>query len=126
MLVHTEALAILVAQLATGPQDAVDVGAMEGWALEVLPVVARTRQAVLLLAMRVDGQDEVDYLIENVTRQTHEARAGILRPRRIEALGEEDLDVCESTKSVTAKALPDFEVDDDTPADLPLHDQPPS
>lgn len=99
LLVRTEALAILIAQLATGPQDWVDVGAMEEWAIKVLPVAARTRQ-VVLLTTRVDGQDEVDDLVEDVTRQSQETRAGVLKPRRIVALGEEDLDVCKSTKSV--------------------------
>lgn len=73
---------------------------MEEWALEVLPVVARTRQAVVLLTMAIDGQDEVDDLVEDVARQTQETRAGVLRPRGIEALGEEDLGVCKSAKSV--------------------------
>lgn len=73
---------------------------MEERTLEVLPVVARTRQAVLLLAMAIDGQDEVDDLVEDTARQTQETWAGVLRPRGIEALGEEDLEVCESAKSV--------------------------
>lgn len=45
---------------------------MEEWAVEVLPVVARTRQAVLLLTMAIDGQDEVDDLVEDVARQAQE------------------------------------------------------
>lgn len=72
---------------------------MEERAVEVLPVVARTRQTVLLLAMAIDGQDEVDNLVEDTARQTQETWAGVLRPRGIEALGEEDLEVCESAKS---------------------------
>lgn len=99
-LVHTETLAILVPQLAACPQDGVNVGAMEEWAIEVLPVVARTRQAVLQLTMAIDGQDVVDDLVKDTARQTQETWTGVLRPRRIEALGEEDLEVCKSAKSV--------------------------
>lgn len=73
---------------------------MEERALKVLPVVTRTRQAVVLLTMAIDGQDKVDDLVENPARQTQETRSGVLRPRGIEALGEEDLEVCESAKSV--------------------------
>lgn len=95
MIVLTEELAILVAHLATSPQDGVDVGAMKEWTLIVL-AVARTRHAVVLLILRllVDGQDEVDDLVADVGRQTHETRAGVLHPGRIKALREESLDVC--------------------------------
>lgn len=75
---------------------------MEERAVKVLPVVTRTRQAVQLLAVAIDGQDEVDDLVEDTARQTQETWTGVLRPRGIEALGEEDLEVCEPAKSVSS------------------------
>lgn len=96
-LVHTEELTILVAKLATSPQDGMDVEAMEERALKAL-VIIRTHHPVLLLILLVDGQDEVDDPVADVGRQTHETRAGVLNPGRIVSLREEVLDVCKSHK----------------------------
>lgn len=72
---------------------------MEERAPKVL-AVARTRLAVLLLALLVDGQDEVDDLVADAARKTHETRSSVLNPWRIKAVRVEGLGVCESTKSV--------------------------
>lgn len=97
---------------------------MEELALKILLAIARTRLAVLLLTLLVDGQDEVNDLVAYISRQAHERRAGILDPRGTKAGGEEGLDICKSIKS--AFDMLDFGVDGDTRAGLPLQEQPPS
>ena len=59
---RTEELAILVAQLATRPQDGMDVVAIEEPALKALLDI------LVVSIPLVDGQDEVDDLVPDVSR----------------------------------------------------------
>lgn len=67
--VHTEELAVFVAQLATGPQDRVHVVALEEPSLIVLHRTVQARRSGLLqLTLLEDGKDEVDDVVPDVSR----------------------------------------------------------